>query len=143
VQVIKADKKGKGPAHSKNAEGKFLARVLQNQVWQEFRRQSAKKRAGQMEARPIDSVDVPSQSSSPSAKFQRKSREECFAVAWASLSPSDQELLRELSMDGGKSRKDIARGRGVSPTYISRIHKQAREKLKQAYLQEGGTWDFT
>jgi RNA polymerase sigma factor (sigma-70 family) len=142
VAALEAERKGKGPEPTEKAEAAWLWKILCNKISEAFRKASAGKRGGGTAVTPIEGIEVPDPGTTPSSKVVQNSREECLGRALRSLSKKDQEVLT-LTFVEGKSRREIGALLGIGERHVGNLYRDALERLRAAYVAEGGPWDFS
>ena len=142
VAALEQQRKGEGPAAIPAVEAAYLWKALQNKIRAAFRKADAEIHGGKVKFTSIDGDNLPGSATSPSEKFRKKTREESLEKALRALEPRDQRVLT-LKFAEDKSSTEIAEILGITPKYARDLSKRALERLRDAYVAEGGPWDFS
>lgn len=141
VAALQAANDGRFPEANPPAEARYLWTTLVNKIREAIRKSKSKKHGGEVTIVPFEGHQVPGSGTTPSSKLVRKTREEHLRSAMDTLDPRDQLVLK-LRLVEEKSTPEIAQILGVSERHVRNLRHQAIERLRDAYLANGGTWDF-
>ncbi len=129
LAAVEEIRDGKIPGPDEKQRKAWLRKILLNTLKRAVRHENAAKRGGGRVLRGLEEPG-PDPATSPSGKAIRNEEELLLADAFRSLEPDEQQLITWRYIEG-LTCEEIARRRGCSGSYISRICNEITSRLRR------------